>query len=88
MYLCKTTAREVEKILTNLEKKLSSGVYDINNILMKLSSDVINPYLVFLINFSMDGGIFPKELVRARVLPLQNEGSKLNRKNTGQFYFF
>ena len=81
MYLYKTTAREVGDILTNLDNKSSSGVDDISNILIKLSSDVINPYLVFLINFSFDKGIFPKELARARVLPLHKEGSKLDQNN-------
>ena len=70
MYLYKTTAKEVGDISTNLDNKSSSGVDDISNILINLSSDVINPYLVFLINFSFDKGIFPKELARARVLPL------------------
>ena len=81
MYLYKTIAREVGDILTNLDNKSSSGVDDISNVLIKLSSDIINPYLVFLINFSFDKGIFPKELARARVLPLQKEGSKLDQNN-------
>ena len=81
MYLYKTTAREVGDISTNLDNKSSSGVDDISNILIKLSSDVINPYLVFLINFSFDKGIFPKKLARARVLPLHKEGSKLDQTN-------
>ena len=81
MYIYKTTAREVGDISTNLDNKSSSGVDDISNILIKLSSDVINPYLVFLINFSFDKGIFPKELTRAKVLPLHKEGSKLDQNN-------
>ena len=36
---------------------------------------------MFLINFSFDKGIFPKELARARVLPLHKEGSKLDQNN-------
>ena len=47
---------------------------------IKLSPDAINPYLVFLINFSFDKGIFPKKMARARVLPL-HEGSKLDQSN-------
>ena len=85
MYLYKTTAREVGEILTNLDMS-SSGVDDINNILIKLSSDVINPYLVFLINSSFDKGNFPKELARARVLPLHKEGSKLDQNNYRPIY--
>ena len=81
MYLYKTTAREVGYILNNLDNKSSSGVDDISNILSKLSSDVINTYLLFLINFSFDKGIFLKELTRARVLPLHKEGSKLDQNN-------
>ena len=81
MYLCKTTARKVGEIITNLDYKSSLGVDDINNILIKLSSDVINPYLVFLINFSPAKGSFPKELAQARVLQLHKEGSKLDQNN-------
>ena len=81
MYLYKTTAREVGYILNNLDNKSSSGVDDISNILIKLSSDVINTYLLFLINCSFDKDIFPKELTRARVLPLHKEGSKLDQNN-------
>ena len=69
--------------LTNLDNKSSSGVDDINNKLIKLSSDVINHYLVFLTIFSFEKGIFPKkaslELARARVLPLHKDGSKLDQ---------
>ena len=81
MYLYRTTAREVGDILTNLDNKSSSGVDDISNILIKLSSDVISLCLNFLINFSFDKGKFPKELARARVLPLHKEWSKLDQNN-------
>ena len=46
MYLYEITAREVGEIITNLDNKSPSGV-DLSNILIKLSSDVIIPYLVF-----------------------------------------
>ena len=36
---------------------------------------------MFLINFSFDKGIFPKELAQAKVLPLHKEGSKPDRNN-------
>ena len=81
MYLYKTTARDVGEILTILHNKSSSGVDDINNILIKLSTDIINPYLVFLINFSFDKGISPKELARARVLPLYKDRTELGQNN-------
>ena len=81
MHLYETTAREVGEISTNLDNMASSGVDDKGNILIKLSSDVINPYMMFFISFSFEKGIFPKELARARVLPLHKEGPKLDQNN-------
>ena len=81
MYLYKTTARELGNILTYLDNKSSSSVDDTSNILIKLFSNVINPYLVFRINFSFDKGTFPKELARAKFIPLHKEGSKHDQNN-------
>ena len=81
MLLKKTCEKEVIKVLNNLDNKSSSGDDNISNIIVKTSAKVVAPYLSFLINWSFTKGVFPKELCKARVLPLHKDGSKLDEKN-------
>ena len=81
MYLKPITCDEVREIIDNLGNKFSSGDDDISNVLVKLSSNVTIPYLTQIINLSFEEGIFPDDLKKAKVIPLHNDGSKLDENN-------
>ena len=53
-------------IVAQLENKFSSGDDLKNNVLIKTSMEVVIQYLVFLIKFSIQRGIFPKELAKEK----------------------
>ena len=81
MLLKKTCEKEVFKVLNNLDNKSSSGDDKISSIIVKTSAKVVAPYLSCLINLSFTKGVFPKELCKAKVLPLHKDGSKLDENN-------
>ena len=81
MYLKPITCDEVREIIDNLYNKFSSGDDDISNVIVKLSSNVTIPYLTEIINLSFEEGIFPDDLKKAKVIPLHNDGSKLDENN-------
>ena len=81
MLLKKTCETEVFKVLNYLDNKSSSGDDNISNLIVKTSAKVVAPYLSFLINLSFTKGVFPKELCKAKVLPLHKDGSKLDENN-------
>ena len=68
-------------IVAQLDNKISSGDDLINNVLIKTSMEVVIQYLVFLINFSIQSGIFPKELAKAKVFQLHKGDCKLKENN-------
>ena len=67
--------------MAQLDNKFSSGDDLINNVLIKTSVEVVIQYLVFLINFSIQMGVFPKELAKAKVFPLHNGDCKIKENN-------
>ena len=70
-----TTPDRVQKILQNMEPKLSSGVDGITSELLKHLTDDISYALSTAINSSIKSGIFPSKLKIARVIPLfKNKG--------------
>ena len=81
MYLKPITVDEVREIIDKLDSKFSSGVDDISNVIVKLSSNVTIPYLTQIINKSFEEGIFPDDLKKAKVIPLHKDGSKLDENN-------
>ena len=81
MCLKPITVHEVRETIENLDSKLSSGDDDISNVIVKLSSNVTIPYLTQIINESFEGGIFPDDLKKDKVIPLHKDGSKLDLKN-------
>ena len=81
MYLKPITVDEVREIIDNLDSKFSSGVDDISNVIVKLSSNVTIPYLTQIIHKSFEEGIFPDDLKKAKVIPLHKDESKLDENN-------
>lgn len=70
------TEHEIEKIISSLKNKLSSGH---DNIPLKLIKYVAKPLLkplVHLINSSLITGIFPENLKMSKVVPIFKKGEK------------
>ena len=80
MYLVPATEQDILDI-QNLENKSSSGDDYISNLIIKTASTIIAPYLTYLINKSMNQGVFPDKLKKAKVIPLFKEGSKTDVNN-------
>ena len=81
MYLFAATEQEVLEIIENLENKCSSGDDYVSNLIIKSAGTIITPYLTCLINKSMNQGVFPDKLKKAKVIPLFKEGSKSDVNN-------
>ena len=80
MLLYKTINEEILSTLSEFDKK-SSGLDNLSNILIKISSDITAPFLCDLNNMSFSEGVFPNILAEAKVIPLHKEGEKTDEKN-------
>ena len=76
-----TNETEVLEIISKLDRKSSSGIDEISNTIVKTAAKSIVPYLTTIINQSLSSGLFPKELSKAKVLPLHKKGSKIDVNN-------
>ena len=72
---------EKQKTIHETANKSFSGLDDIGNTLVKISSEVTVPYLTNLIDLSFIKGKFPKALAKAEVIPLHKDGDKSNENN-------
>ena len=82
MFLYKTIDEEILRTMSELDNKSSSGLNNLSNILIKISSDITAaPFLCDLNNMSSREGVFPKILAEAKVIPLHKEGEKTDEKN-------
>lgn len=67
---------DVKRYIDNLNITKATGLDDISPKVLKSCSDVIAPYIAYIINRSVDTGIFPDSLKEARVTPLFKSGDK------------
>ena len=74
MYLFETNAKEVEKIISNLENKKSTGHDDITVKFIKISSTHISELLSKVINISIKTSKYPDHLKIAKVIPIFKGG--------------
>ena len=70
IFLTPVTTVELGKIISKLKPKLSSGLDEINNKIIKELKDFIVPPLSVIFNNSLMEGIFPKKMKEAKVVPL------------------
>lgn len=75
-----TVKNEIKK----LNNKKSAGLDEITTKLLKLISDIISAPLVYLINKSLESGIFPDILKVACVIPLYKKDDQCNIENYRQ----
>ena len=70
IYLSPLTPIELEKIIDQLHPKLSSGLDDVNNkIIKELKEHIVIP-LTIIFNNSITEGIFPQKMKTAKIVPL------------------
>ena len=65
MFSYKTIDEEILSIVNELDNKSSSGLDNLSNILIKISSDITASFLCDLTNMSFRDGVFPKILAEA-----------------------
>ena len=85
MFLHKITIFEVLEIIENLKAKQSTGVDEISNIIIKKVSNVIAPYLTYLINLSFESGQNPEQLKSTKIQPFLKKVVKQMKITTGPF---
>ena len=81
MFLFPVTESEVEKVATDLKNKLSAGIDDIPDYVVKRCIQVLKKPLANIYNASLESGIFPDQLKVAKVIPLYNKGNKNDISN-------
>ena len=76
IFLEPCTEQEISKLLRNLKPKKSSGIDDVNNIILKELECYLTLPLMLLFNNSMETGIFPEKMKTAKVVPLHKSKHK------------
>ena len=70
IYLVPTDGNEINDIIRSLKNKKSAGPDGISSFMLKQISDAICEPLAFLINKSIESGIFPDALKIAKIIPI------------------
>ena len=70
IFFMPTSCVEIERLISKLPNKKSSGFDNIDNIILKSIKSVISEILASLFNESMLSGIFPEQMKLAEVVPL------------------
>ena len=73
-----TTTSEILDIILAQDSKKSCGYDEINNKIIKKTSNVVTPFLKILFNACMKQGVFPECFKLAQVTPLFKGGEKTN----------
>jgi hypothetical protein len=72
---------EAEKVIRNLKGKLSIGIYEVPDLVVKKCMKSIKKPLTNIHNASLESGIFPDRLKLAVVKPLHKNGDTENIQN-------
>ena len=73
-----TDTNKVSNLLTKLDINKGSGYDLISNRVLKATSEVITPYIVYLFNLCLMQGVFPDTFKIAQVVPLFKGGVREN----------
>ena len=71
----------IRNFLSNLNVNKSTGLDSIGPRILKMSTDIIAPSLLFIVNKSITSGKFPSVWKEAKVKPLYKAGSKEDLNN-------
>ena len=81
MFLHPKSHNEVRKIIDELDKKSSSVLDNISNILVKVSSEITVPYLTYIINLFFLNGKFSGTLAKAKIITLHMNSDKTDENS-------
>jgi hypothetical protein len=76
MFLFPVTESEVEKVAKGLKNKLSAGIDEIPDYVVKQCIKLLKKPLANIYNASLESGIFPDQLKIAKVIPVYKKGDK------------
>ena len=74
--LSETTSSEIEKLIDNLNDNKSTREDDVLIKLIKMSSQILSPYLAHIFNTCIVQGVYPSLMKTAKVIPLYKDGGK------------
>lgn len=81
MFIDPVTENDVYNTIMSLKNSNSVGIDELSSNLLKISVNYLVYPLTFLINYSLEEGIFPKIFKMAKVIPLHKKGDKLLIEN-------
>jgi hypothetical protein len=81
MFLFPVTEREVEKVAKHLKNKLSAGIDEIPDYVVKQCIKQLKKPLANIYNASLESGIFPDQLKIAKMIPVYKKGDKKDIQN-------
>ena len=81
LFFTPSTKNEIQKLITELPPKRSSGPDNISNVLLKELAPILSEPLSIIVNQSMQTGIFPEIMKMAEVVPLYKGKSRENETN-------
>ena len=76
IFLAPVTTAKINRILTNMVPKTSSGIDEINNKLLKELKLILLVPLEQIFNQSLEHGVFPEKMKIAKVVPLHKGKSR------------
>ena len=76
IFLEPCTEQEISKLIKSLKPKKSSGIDNIDNIILKELEEHLTRPLMLMFNNSLETGIFPEKMKIAKVAPLHKAKSK------------
>jgi hypothetical protein len=81
MFLFLVKESEVKKVTKVLKNKLSAGIDEIPDYVVKQCIQLLKKPLANIYNASLESGIFPDQLKIAKVVPLYKKGDKRDIQN-------
>ena len=81
LFFTPSTRNEIQKLITELPPKCSSGPDNVSNVLLKELAPILSEPLSIIVNQSMQTGIFPDIMKMAEVVPLYKGKSRENETN-------
>ena len=81
MYMFETATIEITNIINDLKDKKATGPDNISVKILKLSRNIIAPFLTKIINTCLNEGTYPDTLKISKIVPIYKTGDKKLMKN-------
>ena len=81
LLLQNTTPEHIQKVIKNLQPKMSSDAQGVSTKMVKVIGRAISYPLAHIFNLSLSGGVFPSKLKLCRVIPIFKAGNPLECDN-------